>query len=245
MADKSVYVIGITGGTGCGKSKIVDKIVEKYPNDTTVLCMDNYYKEHHDISLEERAKLNYDTPDAIDMGLYIKHVIKLKNWLPVESPIYDFKVHDRLEETKTVQPNKILICEGLFALCDESLLEELDAKIYVQVDADERILRRLRRDVEERGRTVDSVITQYLETVKPMHERYIAPSKTNANLLIPQGGFNKVAVNIIIDHIKPLIEQGVESVNLGDFEEYEDVQLLYEMSEKYRQFYEYDHKEEK
>lgn len=244
MSENKVYVIGIAGGTGCGKSKIVEKIIEHYPNDTAVLHMDNYYKEHHDMPFEERCKINFDDPASVDMDLIFEHIIKLKNWIDVESPVYDFIEHDRSDKTKVIKANKILIIDGLFALVDEKIHSMMDTKIYVAVDSDVRILRRLRRDVEERGRSVDSVITQYLQTVKPMHEKYIAPSKINANLLVPQGGFNQVAVNIIVDHIKPVIENKTDKMEFWDTED-TDVQLLKEMSEKYRKFYEYDHKEDK
>lgn len=202
MNKDKVFVIGIAGGTGSGKSTVVEVIKKQFPDDITVLTFDNYYKEHHDMPLEERNKLNYDCPDAFDIDLVYEHILKLMDWEQIECPVYDFTQHDRSDETILIKPNKILIVEGIFALYDERIRDLFDTKIYVAVDKDERILRRLKRDVEERGRSIDSVITQYLTTVKPMHEKYVGATKNYANMIIPAGASNKVAMNMLIGHIR-------------------------------------------
>lgn len=205
MASKKVFTIGIAGGTGSGKSSIIQKIWDAYPTDTCVLKLDNYYKAHPDLSVEERSKLNFDSPDIFDIDLFIEHVKKIQNLEGVESPVYDFKLHTRSSEIKFVEPKKILIIDGIFALHYPELLKLMDTKLYVQVDADIRILRRVKRDMEVRGRTLDSIIEQYLNTVKPMHEKYVSISKKNANMIIPQGAFNEVAVEMVLDHIRSIL----------------------------------------
>lgn len=207
MNKNKMYVVGIAGGTGCGKSTIIKAINESFPKDTTVLNLDNYYKAHPDLSYEQKTKLNYDSPDAFDVDLFMKHIKKLKSWQCIEAPIYDYTIHDRTKETKTVNPNSVLIIDGLFTLYYYDLLDMLDFKIYIHVDADERILRRIKRDLESRGRTLDSVITQYLTTVKPMHEKYISRTKKNADIIVPQGAFNKIAIETIINQISACINK--------------------------------------
>lgn len=205
MEASKVFTIGIAGGTGSGKTSIIKKIIERYPNDTCILKLDNYYKAHPDLSLEERAKLNFDSPDIFDIDLFIEHVKEIQKGNPVESPVYDFKVHDRSDQVQQVEPRKILIVDGIFALYYKDLLKLLDTKLYVQVDDDVRILRRVKRDMEDRARTLDSIIEQYLTTVKPMHAKYVSPSKQNANMIIPQGALNKVAVEMVLDHIRGIL----------------------------------------
>lgn len=200
-----IFTIGIAGGTGCGKSSIIEEIEKAFPWETCVLRLDNYYKQHHDMPAEERAKINFDSPDALDIDLFVEHIKKLQKGESVECPVYDFKIHDRVDEVQEVKPNRILIIDGIHVLGVDEIRELLDTKIYVAVDADERILRRVKRDMETRGRTLDSIIKQYLETVKPMHEKYIGPSKSKADLIIPQGAFNKVAIKIVLDHMRNIL----------------------------------------
>lgn len=205
MAEEKILTLGIAGGTGSGKSSIVEKLLESFPGEVSLMSLDNYYKEHHSLSYEERTKLNYDSPDSFDIDLFVEHVKKLQNWESIKSPIYDYTVHDRTEKVSEIAPNRLLIVDGIFTLVFPELVALMDTKIFVDVDADVRILRRVKRDMEMRGRSLDSVIDQYLTTVKPMHEKYIEPSKAKADLIIPQGAFNKVAINILLDHIRGVL----------------------------------------
>ena len=200
--NNDVLVIGIAGGTGSGKTTITRKIVERFGDDVTVLKHDNYYKEHHNMSYEERSKLNYDHPDSLDTDLMIKDIIDLKNGKEIKCPVYDFSIHDRSAETITLKPTKVLIVEGILIFQDKRLCDEMDIKIFVDTDADVRILRRIIRDVKKRGRTLESVVDQYLTTVKPMHEQYVEPSKKNADIIIPEGGHNIVALDMVMDRVK-------------------------------------------
>lgn len=201
MEDNKVYTIGISGGTGCGKSSIIEKICEKFPGDVCVMNLDSYYKEHHNLSYEEREKLNYDAPDSFDINLFIKHIKKLQNWEVIKSPVYDYTIHDRSDEVLEVIPQKLLIVDGIFCLVYDKLRSLLDLKVYIDVDADERILRRVKRDMEVRARSLDSVMTQYLTTVKPMHEKYVAPTKNYADIVVTKGATNEVAIKLLVDHI--------------------------------------------
>ena len=202
MDHESVFVIGISGGTGSGKSSVVEVLKHQFPQDVSVLSFDNYYKEQHDLSYEERRMKNYDCPDAFDFDLVYDHILKLSKWEAIECPIYDFSIDDRTDESILIEPKKILIVEGIFALYDERIRNLYNTKIYISVDKDVRILRRLKRDVEERGRTIDDIIRQYLKTVKPMHEKYVSHTKRYANIVIPKGASNKVAINMLIAHIR-------------------------------------------
>lgn len=197
-----ILVIGIAGGTGSGKTTIIEKLVEYFGNDVTVLSHDSYYKAHHDISYEERTKLNYDHPDSLETNLMVEHLKKLRNGEAIECPVYDFTIHDRAPETKTIKPSKVLIVEGILIFQDERLCNQMDIKIFVDADADVRILRRIQRDYRERGRSLESVIDQYLTTVKPMHELYVEPSKKNADIIIPEGGYNLVALGMVMERVK-------------------------------------------
>lgn len=197
-----VIVIGIAGGTGSGKSTITRKLIQRFGNDVSVIHHDNYYKAHHDMPYEERCKLNYDHPNAFDTDLLIRAVEDLKNGLEVTCPVYDFTIHDRSEETVTVKPARVIIVEGILIFESRELCSLMDIKLYVDTDADVRILRRITRDVRDRGRSLESVIDQYLQTVKPMHEQFVEPSKKNADIIIPQGGHNKVALEMVIQRVK-------------------------------------------
>lgn len=198
---KDVLVIGIAGGTGSGKTTITQKLVERFGLDVSVIKHDNYYKAHHDMTYEERAKLNYDHPDSLETDLLIKHIKELKKGHEIDCPVYDFTVHDRSDEVIKVKPTKVLIIEGILIFQNIELKKQMDIKIFVDTDADVRILRRIMRDVKERGRTLDSVINQYLTTVKPMHEQYVEPSKKNADIIIPEGGYNLVALDMVMDRV--------------------------------------------
>jgi uridine kinase len=189
--------IGIAGGTGSGKSTVANIIRESFGEDVALLKCDDYYKEHHELSFEARSKMNYDHPDAFDTELMVEHIKALKEGRAVDSPVYDFTVHDRSEETRRIEPGRVLLVDGIMVLALAEVRELLDIKIFVDTDADVRILRRIRRDVKERGRSLDSVIAQYVETVKPMHEAYVEPSKRYADLIIPQGGRNAVAMDLL------------------------------------------------
>lgn len=197
-----VLVIGIAGGTGSGKTTIIEKLVENFGSDVTVISHDSYYKPHHELTYEERTKLNYDHPDSLETDLMVEHIRKLKGGEAIECPVYDFTVHDRADATKTINPSRVLIVEGILIFQDKRLCEQMDIKIFVDTDADVRILRRIQRDYRERGRSLESVIDQYLTTVKPMHELYVEPSKKNADIIIPEGGYNLVALEMVMERVK-------------------------------------------
>lgn len=198
-------VIGIAGGTGSGKSTIIKKIKEQFNDAVTILSHDYYYKAHDDLTYEERTKLNYDHPDAFDTDLMVEHIKALKRGEFVERPSYDFSAHNRRKETVTVVPSKVIIVEGILIFENVELLDMFDIKVFVDTDADVRIIRRILRDVKERGRTLESVINQYLTTVKIMHEQFVEPSKKNADIIIPEGGYNTVAIEMLNQRIRALL----------------------------------------
>ena len=197
-----VMVIGIAGGTGSGKTTITRKLMKEFGADVSVIHHDNYYKAHHDMSYEERTKLNYDHPNAFETERLIRDLRRLKLGHPIECPVYDYSIHDRTEETVTVYPTRVIIVEGILIYENRELCREMDIKLYVDTDADVRILRRIVRDVRDRGRSLDSVIDQYLTTVKPMHEEFVEPSKRNADIIIPQGGHNQVAMQMVVERVR-------------------------------------------
>ena len=199
-------MIGIAGGTGSGKSTITKKLIQRFGDNVSVIHHDNYYKAHHNMPYEERCKLNYDHPNAFDTDLLIRAVEDLKNGLEVTCPVYDFTIHDRSEETEIVKPARVIIVEGILIFESRELCSLMDIKLYVDTDADVRILRRITRDVRDRGRSLESVIDQYLQTVKPMHEQFVEPSKKNADIIIPQGGHNRVALEMVIQRVKAHLE---------------------------------------
>ena len=200
-------VIGITGGTGSGKSTIAKEIIKRFDESCiAVVEQDSYYKDQSYLSLEERVKTNYDHPDAFDTPLLIEQISMLLEGKSVEKPIYDFEIHNRKKETIHVEPREIIMVEGILILQDPEIRKLLDIKIYVDTDPDVRIIRRLVRDINERGRTVESVINQYLNVVRPMHMQFIEPSKRYADIIIPEGGHNKVAIDIIAANIKQFLK---------------------------------------
>ena len=197
-----VLTIGIAGGTGSGKTTITKRIIERFGDDVSVINHDNYYKAHDDMTYEERSRLNYDHPDAFDTELMIQDLQALKRGEEVHCPVYDFTVHNRSRETKLIRPAKVVIVEGILILADPRLCQEMDIRVFVDTDADVRILRRIVRDVNKRERTLESVVDQYLTTVKPMHEAFVEPSKKNAHIIIPEGGRNQVALDMLMERIK-------------------------------------------
>ena len=198
---KDRLIIGIAGGSGSGKTTLTENIAAYFGDQVSVLRHDDYYKSQRDISAEERAHLNYDHPSAFDTELLIRHLDTLKAGNPIECPIYDYAHHDRSSETRHVEATEVILLEGILIFENQELLSRLDMKIFVDTDSDVRIVRRILRDVKERGRTLDSVIRQYLTTVKPMHEAFVEPSKKNADIIIPEGGMNPVAYGMIIQKI--------------------------------------------
>lgn len=199
----NTILIGIAGGTGSGKTTLADKLVDNFGSDeVSILRHDNYYKRHDEMCYEERTKLNYDHPDAFDTELLCEHIRALKEGKAIEMPVYDYKVHNRSDETIRVNPAPVIVLEGILIFSEESLCELMDIKVFVDTDADVRILRRIVRDVKERKRSLDSVITQYLTTVKPMHEQFVEPGKRRADIIIPEGGENRVALEMLIQRVR-------------------------------------------
>ncbi len=203
---KDVTVIGVAGGSGSGKSTLVKRLQEAFVGDDVVtLCHDFYYKNYPNLTFEERKKLNYDHPQSFDTDMMVEHIKALKSGVPIEHPVYSFVEHARTSETVRVMPSRVLILDGILIFENKELRDLMDMKVYVDTDADLRLARRLMRDVRERGRTMESVVEQYVTTVKPMHEEFVEPSKKYADVIIPEGGFNSVAVAMLIENIRSLI----------------------------------------
>lgn len=201
-----MLVIGIAGGTGSGKTTVVRKIMESLPpGEVVVMPQDSYYKDNSHIPLEERLKMNYDEPASIEWSLLTKHLGELKQGKEIEMPTYDFLTCSRQKETVHFVPTEVVVVEGILVLTDKELRDMLDVKVFVDADADERLIRVISRDCVERGRTPQMVIDRYQETLKPMHELYIEPSKRYADLIIPQGGANNVAIKLLTDYIRSLL----------------------------------------
>lgn len=196
-----IMIIGIAGGTGSGKTTLTNRLKERFGDDVTVVYHDNYYKRHDEMSYEERSLLNYDHPDAFETELMIEHVQKLRKGIAIACPIYDFTIHNRSNDTMRISPTKVIVIEGILIFQNEILRNLMDIKIFVDTDADVRILRRILRDVKERGRSLESVVTQYLTTVKPMHEQFVEPSKRASDIIVLEGGNNVVALDILIQRI--------------------------------------------
>lgn len=218
---KKPILIGITGGTGSGKSTVAKSIYRNFKKESiSIIMQDSYYKDQSSMTFEERTKTNYDHPHAFDTPLLIEHLKSLVSGQAIEMPIYDFTIHNRKEETVREEPKDIIIVEGILILEDERLRNLFDIKIYVDTDADIRILRRLTRDIRDRGRTLESVIDQYLSVVRPMHLQFIEPTKRYADLIVPEGGKNQVAIDILVSTIKQhLTQEPVEEIKESRLEE--------------------------
>ena len=198
----NVMVIGIAGGTGSGKTTLMKNLTQRLGNEVTVMSHDNYYKRLDHLSFEERCAVNYDEPAAFDTSLMTYHLSELRRGAEVDCPIYDFTVHNRSSETVHLVPRKVIIVEGILIFENEALRDLMDIRIFVDTDADIRLCRRIKRDVTKRGRTLESVLKQYQTTVKPMHEAYVEPSKKYAHIVVPEGGKNEVALDMILDRIQ-------------------------------------------
>ncbi len=203
----STMVIGIAGGTGSGKTTLTRRIQQVFGEDVSVVYHDNYYKAHPNMTYEERSALNYDHPDAFDTDLLVEDLKALCAGQTIQCPVYDYTIHNRSQETVTVRPTKVVIVEGILIFHDPALRELMDIKIFVDTDADVRILRRILRDVKERGRSLDSVIDQYLTTVKPMHQQFVQPSRQYADLVVLDGGHNLVALDMIVQRVRSHVEE--------------------------------------
>ncbi len=204
---KKPILIGISGGTGSGKSTVTKEIFKSITDKNVVVIeQDSYYKDQSHMSFEERVKTNYDHPFAFDNRLLIQDLKRLMDSKPIEKPIYDFENHNRKKESYHVEPRHIIILEGILILYDEELRDLLDIKIFVDTDSDVRVIRRILRDIKERGRTLDSVIMQYMNTVRPAHLQFVEPTKRYADIIIPEGGYNKVAIDIIVAKINNIIK---------------------------------------
>ncbi len=215
---KKPIFIGICGGSGSGKTTIVNRICRAVPEKSIALMEhDSYYKEQSSLTYEERCKINYDHPFAFDTDLFVEHIKELKKGNEIQKPIYDYGIYNRKEETTTVEPKEIIIVEGLLVFYEERIRDLLDIKIYVDTDADIRILRRIIRDINERARNLESVINQYMNTVRPAHEQFIEPSKKYADIIVTEGGNNLVAVDLMVTKIKSLLEQ---SKNVEELQRY-------------------------
>ena len=200
-------VIGIAGGTNSGKSTLVRLLAEEFGERVAMLSHDFYYRAHNDLSYEERCRLNYDHPDAFETDLMIQHIKDLKEWKSIKHPVYDFADHNRSNELVEVKPSRVIIVEGILIFASKELRDLCDMKIFIDAPADIRILRRVKRDVAKRGRTVESVMNQYLATVRPMHELYVEPTKQYADIIIPEGGKNKVAREMISHRINDILNR--------------------------------------
>ena len=205
--DKKFLVIGIAGGTGSGKTTLMKNIINRFGDVMTVLSHDNYYRRRDELTYEERCKINYDEPAALETDLMAYHLDQLRRGETIQCPVYDFTQHNRSDETITIVPKSVIVVEGILIFENEPLRDLMDIKIFVDTDADVRLCRRIKRDVNKRGRTLESVLTQYQETVKPMHEKYVEPSKKFADIVVPEGGKNLVALDMIMGRIARHLEE--------------------------------------
>lgn len=205
--DNRILVIGIAGGTASGKTTLMKNLISQFEGEVTILSHDNYYKRHDDLRYEERCLLNYDEPAAFDTSLMAYHLDLLRHGQEIDCPVYDFTVHNRSDETIHLMPRNVIIVEGILIFENEELRNLMDIRIFVDSDADIRLCRRIKRDVNKRGRTLESVLTQYQQTVKPMHEKYVEPSKRFAHIVVPEGGKNIVALDMINGRIRRHLEE--------------------------------------
>ena len=208
--ENNILVIGIAGGTGSGKTTLMDNIIEQFRDVVTVLSHDNYYKRRDDLTYEQRCGINYDEPDALETDLMAVHLDKLRHGEAIDCPVYDFTQHNRSGETVRIVPKNVIIVEGILIFENKPLRDLMDIKIFVDTDADVRLCRRILRDVTKRGRTLESVLSQYQNTVKPMHEKYVEPSKKFADIVVPEGGNNLVALDMIMGRIARHIKEAAE-----------------------------------
>ena len=204
---KDICIIGIAGGTASGKTTIVNKLKEMFADDVELISHDCYYKAHDDMPYEERAKLNYDHPSSFDTDRMIEDIKALKRGETIYRPVYDFSIHNRVPETVKVEPKKVILIEGILIFENKELRDLMDIKIFVDTDADERLMRRIVRDMKYRGRTIESIISQYQTTVKPMHEEFVEPSKKYADIIIPRGGENQAAMDILKGHLNIMLNK--------------------------------------
>ena len=205
-----ILIVGIAGGSASGKTTVVNKIKEFFGDGITVIGHDNYYKAHNDMTYEERALLNYDHPNAFDTERMIEDVKKLKAGETVDIPVYDYSIHNRSDKTQTIAPQRVVVLEGILLLYDARLRELMDAKVYVDAPADERLVRRIRRDMAERERSLQSVLSQYQDTVRPMHEQFVEPTKAYADVIIPRGGENHVGIGILRCFLEQKLKEQTE-----------------------------------
>ena len=205
---KQAIIIGIAGGSASGKTSISKQLYEYFKgyHKVVIIKQDDYYKDQSHLLMEERKKTNYDHPFAFDTDLLVQHLQQLKNNQAIEKPLYDFTLHTRSSQTERVEPREVILLEGIFVLAEEKIRNMCDILVYVDTDSDIRLIRRLKRDMQERGRSLDSICQQYLETVRPMHEQFIEPSKKYAHLIVPEGGSNHIAIDILITKIKSIID---------------------------------------
>ena len=209
-----MFVIGIAGGTGSGKTTVVRKLIERLPKgEVAVLHQDSYYKDSSNVPVEDRQKINFDHPDAFDWPLLEQHLHTLRNGESIEEPIYSYITCTRADETVHIEPKEVVILEGIMALRDEKLREEMDLKVFVDADADDRLIRVIKRDIVERGRTVEAVMERYGRVWKPMHEQFIEPCKRYADVIIPQGGHNNAAINVMAKFIKQQLREQQQVAN--------------------------------
>lgn len=204
--ENDILVIGIAGGTGSGKTTLMNNLISQFADVVTILSHDNYYKRHDELTYEQRCLLNYDEPDALETDLMARHLDQLRQGQPIDCPVYDFTLHNRSDKTIRIVPKKVIIVEGILIFENKELRDLMDIRIFVDTDADVRLCRRIKRDVTKRGRTLESVLSQYLQTVKPMHERYVEPSKKYADLVVPEGGQNLVVLDMIEGRIRRHLE---------------------------------------
>jgi len=204
---ENILVIGIAGGSGSGKTTLVKRLVEYFSDSVSVVSHDNYYKRHDELTYRERCLINYDEPAAFENELMATHLDALRRGEDVECPVYDYTVHNRSDQTVIIPAKPVILVEGILIFADEQLRERMDIRIFVDTDADIRLCRRIKRDVNKRARSLESVLSQYQQTVKPMHEKYVEPSKKHANLVVPEGGKNVVALDMIIDRIRRHLQQ--------------------------------------
>ena len=202
----NILVVGIAGGSGSGKTTLMNNIVGRFEEKITILSHDSYYKRHDDMTYEERCQLNYDEPAALETDLMVRHLEQLRRGQAIDCPVYDFTVHNRSDAVTRIEPSRIIIVEGILIFENEALRDLMDIRIFVDADADIRLCRRAKRDVNKRGRSLESVLQQYQETVKPMYEKYVEPSKKYAHILVPEGGKNTIAQEFIISLLEKHLE---------------------------------------